>query len=228
MDILKDKAPLIVKFLNCFEQGKPEFQHDKVDLLPDQVFPGSSKRVKGVTISFGLTQNSHLFEFLTEYVSLNSRYSEAFRPYLNKIKKQSLAGDKNFISLLIKAAREDKAYTLLLEDYFYRYYFSEGAKWFIDNKFSTPLALAIIEDSFLHSGGILDFLRKRFPASPKDGEKLWISQYITVRRDWLKNHSDPTLRNTWTRPQFYLDLVNKGDWDLSQSIYYPNGVKIIA
>lgn len=226
MNTLTEKLPLITKFLNCFEQGAPQFQHDKVDLLADQVFPGSSKRVRGVTISYGLTQNSHLFEFLTEYAALNSRYSDAFRPYLPKIKQQSLAGDANFISLLKKAAREDNSYTLLLEDYFYKYYLRPAVEWFTNNNFSTPLGLACAADSFLHSGSVLSFLRKRFPASPKDGDKAFWTQYMVARRDWLKNHSDATLRKLWTRPQFYLDLINEGDWNLTKSTYFPNSVKV--
>jgi chitosanase len=226
MSNLEDKKALIIKFLNCFEQGAPQFRHDKVDLLPDQVFPGSSDRVKGVTISYGLTQNSHLFEFLTDYVALKSKYSDAFRPYLPKIKQRSLAGDSNFISLLRKAAREDTNYTNLLEGYFDIYYYSKGLSWFLKNGFITPLGLACCQDSFLNSGSVLDFLRKRFPASPKDGDKVFWTQYMTARKNWLKNHSDPVLRALWTRPQFYLDLINEGDWDLSKKTYYPNGVKV--
>jgi len=227
MNNIESKYPLIVKFLNCFEQGAPQFKHDAVDVLKDGVFPGSSARVAQVTISYGLTQNSHLPEFLADYVALKSKYSEAFRPYLSKIKVQGLGSDAKFISLLKAAAREDTKYTKLLEDYFYKYYFSRGLAWFTANGFKTPLGLAITEDSFLHSGGMLDFLRAKFPAVPKNGDEIYFKQYITVRRDWLKNHSDHTLRKLWTRPQFYLDLVNKGDWNLSSGAYYPNSVKVL-
>lgn len=228
MELSKEKRGLIVKFLNCFEQGKPYFQHDKVDTLPDQVFPGSSKRVKGITISYGLTQNSHLFEFLTDYSKLEGKYSDDFKPYLSKIKVVSLANDVKFKDLLKKAAREDSKYTELLEDYFYRYYLNPALSWCDKNGFVTALSAAIVADSYLHSGSTPVFLRNRFPATPKDGEKVWITQYITVRRDWLKNHSDPVLRSIWKRPQFYLDLVNKGDWGLNSDVYYPNSVKVVA
>jgi len=219
----------IIKILNCFEQGSPEFRHDKVDYLKDGVFPGSSERQVQITISYGLVQTGILPVFLKEYSDLGAKFSNDFKPYLPKLKLQSLTKDAKFEALLKRAAREDKVYTDLLESYFDKYYLGRADEWAKENGFKESLSILIIADSFLHSGSILPFLRKRFPEkTPINGgsERRWIEQYIAVRRDWLKNHSDPILRKIWTRPQFYLDQITKGNWDLKIFPIKPNGIII--
>jgi chitosanase len=231
MTEFEEKRALITKIINCFEQGRPEFQHDKVDFLKDGVFPGSLTRQTQYTLSWGITQNSAMPSFLKDYVNLNAKFSEEFRPYLPKLSQQSLVKDGKFEALLKRAAREDKAYTDLMEDYFYKVYFSKAVSWWKDNGFKEYLSLAVIMDSQIHSGSMLLFLRKRFPEpTPIKGgnERRYIQQYLQARRDWLKNHSDSTLKKLWTRPQFYINELEKGNWDLAALPIYPNGVKVTS
>ena len=63
MTEFEEKRALITKIINCFEQGKPEFQHDKVDFLKDGVFSGSQTRQIQLTLSWGITQNSAMPSF---------------------------------------------------------------------------------------------------------------------------------------------------------------------
>ena len=229
MTEFEEKRSLITKIINCFEQGRPEFQHDKVDFLKDGVFPGSSVRQVQITISYGLVQTGLLPSFLRDYVSLNAKFSSDFSPYLPKLSQQNLVKDGRFESLLKRAAREDKVYTDLLEDYFYKIYFAKAVNWWRDNGFKEYLSLAVIMDSQIHSGSMLAFLRKRFPeTTPANGgnERKYIQQYLETRRDWLRNHSDSTLKKLWTRPQFYLNQVEAGNWNLSELPIFPNGVKV--
>lgn len=231
MTEFEEKRALITKIINCFEQGRPEFQHDKVDFLKDGVFAGSLTRQIQITISYGLVQTGLLPSFLKDYVNLNAKFSEEFRPYLPKLPQQSLVKDGRFEALLKRAAREDKVYTDLLEAYFYQIYFAKAVAWWKDNGFKEYLSLAVIMDSQIHSGSMLLFLRKRFPEpTPIKGgnEKRYIEQYLEVRRDWLKNHSDATLKKLWTRPQFYINELEKGNWDLATLPISPNGVKITS
>ena len=229
MTEFEEKRSLITKIINCFEQGNPEFLHHKVDFLDDGVFPGSRERQPQYTLSWGITQNSAMPSFLTDYVNLGAKFSEDFRPYLPKLSQQSLVKNGKFEALLIRAAREDRVYTDLMEDYFYRVYFAKAVEWWEKNGFKEYLSLAVIMDSQIHSGGMMAFLRKRFPEMvPAKGgdERKYIQQYLTVRRDWLKNHSDKVLRRLGGRPQFYLAQAEKGNWDLSELPIFPNGVKI--
>ena len=230
MILFEEKRALITKIINCFEQGRPEFQHDKVDFLKDGVFPGSLTRQIQYTLSWGITQTSAMPLFLKDYVNLNAKFSEEFREYLPKLSQQSLVKDGKFEALLKRAAREDKVYTNLMEDYFYKVYFSKAVTWWKDNGFKEYLSLAVIMDSQIHSGGMLPFLRERFPEpTPIKGgnERIYIKQYLQVRRDWLKNHSDSTLKKIWTRPQFYINELEKGNWNLSELPIFPNGVKLV-
>ena len=63
------------------------------------------------------------------------------------------------------------------DDFFDKRYFQPAMQWADTNEFTLPLSALVIYDSFIHSGSILDFLRKRFPEVPpaKGGnEKTWI------------------------------------------------------
>ncbi|MEK7720386.1 MAG: chitosanase, partial [Bacteroidota bacterium] len=99
-------------------------------------------------------------------------------------------------------------------------YFQPAMQWMDDNGFSLPLSALVIYDSYIHSGSIMMFLRKRFPErTPKNGgdEKIWISQYVDTRNSWLSTHSSQLLRNTVyrtgcleieiARNNWYLDLL---------------------
>ncbi len=100
----------------------------------------------------------------------------------------------------------------------------------VENGFALPLSGLVIYDSYIHSGGIPAFLRRRFPASPpaKGGdEKEWIVQYLEVRLSWLANHSRPILQKTIYRVKNMLTAVNAGDWELSRP-FIANGIKNLA
>lgn len=223
------KKGIIRKIINCFEQGKPEFQHHKIDNFRDGVFPGSSARQLQVTVSYGLTQTGVLPEFIKEYISIGGKFANQLKPYADKVAKVSLSNDLNFQNILKKAALEDKTYVDLIEDYFDRKYLNKALKWSSDNGFKTWLGKAVIADSFIHSGSILPFLRNRFPdKTPANGgeETKWLMAYLTVRKEWLKNHSDPILKKLWTRPQFYINELVRGNLELDKFPITPNGVKV--
>lgn len=108
-------------------------------------------------------------------------------------------------------------------------YFNPAMKWAVTNGFDENLSLLVIYDSFIHSGGILDFLRKRFSAStPKNGgdEKEWTTQYINTRHDWLKNHSNAILRKTIYRTNDMKRAIAAKDWNLDLT-FVANGIKVI-
>ena len=96
------------------------------------------------------------------------------------------------------------------ELFFEKVYFNQAASWFTTNGFTTLLSLMVIFDSYIHSGGILGFLRNRFPEySPNIGgdEKIWITQYVATRYAWLTNYETPETRASKYRTQTLKDLI---------------------
>ena len=83
-----------------------------------------------------------------------------------------------------------------------------------------PLSLLVIYDSFVHSGGILSFLRKKFPARlPSAGgdEKTWINSYVVARKEWLKGKGG-LLAKTIYRMNTFLDAITKDNWGIDQPL----------
>jgi chitosanase len=97
------------------------------------------------------------------YVEANGTYSEQLRPFLPKIGVTPLADNKEFKQLLRDAGRKDSVMQRIQDEFFERRYFQPAMQWADANEFTLPLSALVIYDSFIHSGGIFDFLRKRFP-----------------------------------------------------------------
>ncbi|PPK73905.1 glycosyl hydrolase family 46 [Methylobacter tundripaludum] len=112
---------------------------------------------------------------------------------------------------------------------FYKSYFQPAMKWADDNGFTLPLSALVIYDSFIHSGSIPAFLRKRFDEMPpkKEGdEKTWISEYVNVRQNWLATASNPALHPTVYRTQCFNNEIARNNWDLSLLPINANGVHV--
>ena len=140
----------------------------------------------------------------------------------------SLADDNNFCDTLRKAGKEDPIMKRCQDAFFESKYFQPAFTWFSNNGFRLPLSLLTIYDSFIHSGGILQFLRKRFdePLPAHGGNEMdWTSQYLNVRHQWLTHHSVDVIRNSSYRTACLLQQVTNKNWDLSKPIV-ANGVQI--
>ena len=113
--------------------------------------------------------------------------------------------------------------------FFDRAYFQPALTWANGHGFTQALSMLVIYDSFIHSGGILDFLRARFREQPPvDGgdEKVWISEYVQARNDWLATNSRQILRPTVYRTQCFAHEIARGNWNLSQLPIIAHGVPV--
>lgn len=105
------------------------------------------------------------------------------------------------------------------------------AGWATGNGFTLGLSALVIYDSFIHSGGILDFLRARFSERPpaRGGNKeRWISQNIEVRHAWLSSHHRPAVRSSRYRTRDLRREIGRGNWDLSLLPINANGTLVDA
>lgn len=224
-DPIKDK---ILRVLRVMETGKSTPQYDKMTIFADGPIRGG-KRMKQITFgALQTTEFGNLDDLISHYLSLDGLYDSEFEPFEGRIGREQLWNNSTFKNLLIKAARTDPAMQKAQDWLFEEKYWKPALKFFNSGGFKLPLSMLVIFDSFIHSGSILMFLRKRFPTVlPSIGgdEKKWITQYINVRHEWLKNHSTPILRKTIYRTRDYIREIKEDNW-LLDGIVEANGTPI--
>lgn len=216
-----NKKGKIQSILNVFETGSLKGDYSNISIFAD-----GPKNMRQIT--YGKSQTTewgNLNKLIKKYIDMNGQYSTFFRPYLSKIGKNSLVNDIAFINKL-KSAGKDPIMVKAQDEFFDETYWAPAMKFVRDNKFTHPLSALVIYDSYIHSGGILDFLRNKFPeTTPAKGgnEKKWIEQYLNARQTWLANHSRPILRSTIYRTKNMLSAVKENNWNLDKP-FYANGV----
>lgn len=215
------KKQKIQQIVNCFETGSAKGNYGDVSIFNDG--PNGVKQ-----ITFGrsqCTQFGHLPELLKNYVAANGAYSHDIEVRL-PFKSDSWRDD--LLVKTLKLSGDDPIMVECQDKLFDEKYWNPSQKWAESNGFSSNLARLVIYDSFIHSGGILDFLRKRFSAAtPKNGgkEEEWIAQYVNARHDWLSNHSNKILQNTVYRTNDMKRAISAKDWNLDLT-FVANGIKV--
>jgi len=115
------------------------------------------------------------------------------------------------------------------DEFFDLAYYNPAYEFFTRNGFELPLSMLVIYDSYIHSGGVLTSLRKRFgeyPPAKGGNEKKWITSYVDVRHQWLKYHTNPILRRTIYRTQCFKDQIAEDNWMLDKLPINANGVEV--
>ena len=220
-----DKKTLIKKILLCFEQSSTSIKYDAIYKYNDG--PNDKKQI---TVSFGVTEYGNLKTLVKSYCFKNGKLAEKLLPYISKIGIEPLAEDHEFVSLL-KESASDEIMKECQEQAYDDMYITPAYAFCAKNGIEQPLSKLVICDSYLHSGSILSVLRNSFSESvPSNGgnEKVWIESYCKARKKWLVNHSRKDLNKTFYRMNFMLDRIEKGDWELTQSPFIANDVKIIS
>jgi chitosanase len=225
---IKNKIEDIV---NVFESGSINGNYGTLVKFKDYTDPLTHTNL--VQITFGRSQTTefgNLKGLLKMYVESNGQYAHELENYINRVgKKPSLSTDKVFCDTLIKAGKNDPVMKTCQDDFFDSYYFLPAYSWFHQMGFTLPLSMLVIYDSEIHSGGVPDFLRKRFPEKPpvKGGdEKTWIKQYVDVRHQWLKTHSKKILQGTVYRTQCFKTQIQNDNWYLT-GVVRANGINIM-
>ncbi|MEW6134394.1 MAG: peptidoglycan-binding protein [Bacteroidales bacterium] len=215
----------IEKVVNVFETGTPEGRYDLLVVMNDG--PGGRPQItygRSQTTEFG-----NLRKLVKMYCDRAGQYAQALLSWLDIIGKEPLSDNTQFKKLLRDAARNDPVMRLVQDVFFEEVYFAPAQTFFESNGFTLPLALLVIYDSYIHSGRVPDFLRRRFGEKvPSAGgnEKEWVTRYVDVRHQWLKYHSNEILRRTIYRTQCFKDQIAADNWMLSQPVR-ANGVEVI-
>ncbi|MBX7211256.1 MAG: chitosanase [Verrucomicrobiaceae bacterium] len=213
------------RVLNAFETGSAEGDYGNVTIYEDG--PNDIRQ-----ITYGRSQTTeygNLRELVRMYSEAGGKYSGDLAPYLPRIGREALVNDSHFISLLRRAGDEDPVMKQTQDVFFDRRYFQPAMEWADANGFTLALSALVIYDSFIQSGGILDFLRARFPERPPAAggdERTWIAQYVEVRHNWLLNHHRPAVRASAYRTRDLRREAARGNWDLAMLPVNANGVLV--
>ena len=226
--VKKEEKPFkntIIKILNCFETGSTNTDYSSVFKYRD----GDNGKKVQVTLGRGFTEcGGALWKVFEAYQKLGGVNASELLSYKKYSCQENLPYNTTFLNL-IKASKDDELFKKAQDEVYDEVYWAGGAKWFNDKGFKLPLSLAVIQDSILHSGSMLQFLMNKFPEVPpvKGGEeKSWIIAYVNARHNWLQNHSNKILNNTVYRTKFLKGEIAKNNWNLDIFPIYPNGVKI--
>ncbi len=215
----------ILSVVNVFETGKPDGRYELLVVMNDG--PGGKPQ-----ITYGRSQTTeygNLHQLLDLYCSMGGSYSLPLRVYLDKVGRDPLHQDAAFKKLLVDAGLNDTMMRTAQDEFFDKAYYLPALKFFNVNGFTLPLSLLVIYDSYIHSGRVPDFLRRRFgEKTPANGgaEKEWIARYTDVRHQWLKYHSNELLRKTIYRTLCFKEQIEAANWSLTQPVR-ANGVNIV-
>jgi len=225
MNLTPDQKRICEQVINVFETGSPQGIYSAIAVLKD-----GPHKMRQVTYGRSqTTEYGNLHELLEMYVASGGSYAGQLQPYIEKIGVTPLADDSQFKQLLRDAGKKDPVMRQTQDTFFDKRYFQPAMRWGDDNGFTLPLSALVIYDSFIHSGSILPFLRKRFPEMPpaKGGdEKRWISQYVDARHQWLATADNVVLHQTIYRTACFKNEIARGNWDLAQLPIKAHGVDV--
>jgi chitosanase len=227
IQLTADQRLICERVINAFETGS--IQGDYSDIT---IFPDGPNEIRQITYGRAqTTEYSHLRELVDMYVNAGGKFSNDLRPFVDRIGRVALVDDSHFKDLLHRAGAQDQVMRDTQDVFFDRRYFQPALNWAQKNGFSRALSVLVIYDSFIHSGGILDLLRSRFPeAIPVRGgnEQEWIRQYVGVRNDWLQNNPRQVVRASAYRTRDLLREIGRNNWDLSILPISAHGVQVDA
>ena len=221
-NLLTDKPynlqkPKIYKVIYVFENGKQEPQYDSLVVMSDGM-----QQTKQITYGkLQTTEQGNLAILVKMYVNANGKFAKELKPFLALIGEKPLHKSTKFKNLLIKAGKEDLIMQKIQDDFFDYVYWKPALAFFTANGFKKALSMLIIFDSYIQSGSVLDFLRQRFSEFPPNkggNEEKWINDYVDVRHQWLKFHSNPLLQSTIYRTNCFKSQLASSNWDLVQPV----------
>lgn len=217
----RDKV-IALSICHIFETNKPLGKADEVAVLPD-----------GAGISYGIPQGTdksgNLDDILIRYLAKTQEngdevlYAPYFKTLLPKLKLKaqrsvnSRAKDSELKRILKEAGKTTEMREAQEENINSR--LSKALRACIGSNFTQTLSLAVVYDSLNH--GSWERLRDRIKLRRKDYqsdeafERVWITEYVKVRDNWLETHSKPILRKTDYRTDFFLYQIKRDNWRLS-------------
>lgn len=216
---------LIERVVNVFETGSVTGNYAAIAIFKDG--PGNIEQ-----ITYGRSQTTeygNLKELIKKYVAANGTYSSKLKPFADKIGSTALTNNTEFKDLLKKAGKEDPKMRTVQDEFFDTRYYKPAIKWATDNGFILPLSALVIYDSFIHSGSMLDVIRRTFPevVPARGGNEIeWTTAYVNARHKWLAEHFREPVRKTTYRTKCFKEEIARGNWTLGTTPINANGMRV--
>lgn len=203
------QAATIRAIVNLFETGSVLGDYGQVTLLA-----GDTGH-----LTFGRSQTTlgsgNLHALLQRYCD---NPGARFGPLLARVLPQTAAKDTALdhdlkLHNVMRASADDHVMRDLQDEFFDEVYFDPAMKAGERMGIVSPLGLAVVYDSFVH--GSWQRIRDRVAGTPESrGERPWVEDYITARREWLVTSSRADLRATVYRMDALRRLVELDAWGL--------------
>ncbi len=199
--------------INIFETGRVLGDYGKVTVIK-----GDSGH-----LSYGRSQvtlaSGNLYRLIKAYCeNQGARYADALSPYLPRMEQPdlNLDHDNSFKSLLNEASI-DPVMQSAQDNYLDSEFWNPSVKTASKNNITTSLGITVFYD-----GNIQGALKKisnktndAYGVVSDIGEKIWIKDYVKVRREWLATNSNPALHATVYRMDAFNELIGLDKWDLA-------------
>ena len=225
MKLTSGQRLICERIINVFETGTIKGKYGAISIYND-----GPHDVRQITYGRSQTTEYGNLRLLVDmYSKAGGIYSSDLKPYVKLIGNVPLVDNHAFKDLLRRAGNEDPLMQAAQDKFFDQVYFQPALKWAEANGFTLPMSMLVIYDSHIHSGGILGFLRSRFPElTPAKGgdEKAWILQYVDVRHKWLSTHPKAVLRASSYRTKDLLREIKRGNWSFSYLPIIANGTPV--
>lgn len=210
--ITATQAATAKAIVNIFETGEVLGQYGNVTLIA-----GDTGH-----LTFGRSQTTlgsgNLAQLLQQYCANHgAHFAARLAPFLPRIAAidHTLDNDHKLHNVL-RASADDLVMRETQDAFFDRSYWQpaigEAAKFGL----RSPLATAVVYDSFVHGSWAAMRDRTTQSAGAPDliGEQTWICAYVATRRAWLENNERADLRPTVYRMDAFKHLIDQGFWGL--------------
>lgn len=207
--------------VNIFETGRALGDYGSVTVLKDDTGHLTYGRSQTTLASGNLALLVHA------YCEAGGAFSEALEPYLSAFDRRDVRLDGNEkVKLLLRQAGSDPVMMGVQDGFFDRVYWEPALKWADSTGLNRPLGVAVVYDSRIHGSyqRIKERTEQKHGKVADIGEEQWIKSYVSVRRNWLANHSNKLLNRTVYRMDAFSALIEGGRWKLELPLTVRNVV----
>ena len=173
-------------------------------------------------LTYGRSQTTlasgNLFLLIRAYVDAEgAEYAASLSPFLSRLENIDYSLDTDFaFRNLLREAGADPVMHQVQDAFFDRAYWVPALTSATRLGIATALGQCTVYDSMIHGSWamIRDRTNTQCGTCQTLGENLWITRYISVRRQWLSTNSNSLLHNTVYRMVELGKLVDQGRWNL--------------
>ena len=174
-------------------------------------------------LTFGRSQTTlgsgNLALLLQQYCANHgARFAARLRPFLPRfIAIDNTLDNDHGLHNLLRASADDPVMRETQDAFFDHTYWQPAVRAAVKLGLRSPLATAVVYDSFVHGSWVSmrDRTTQTAGAPAEIGERAWISAYVATRRAWLENNARTDLRPTVYRMDALKRLIDQGFWGLT-------------